>query len=210
MSQPRLCPRCGRPNLSTSSFCSSCGENFPRPDKKAGRKLILGTLILLAGVLWGATLYTQTGGDSAPAQPPVKSSLLGAQTPSTKPTAQPQAEPPKDVAGRERQAALATKTSPSPAPKVAAESEGEGASSNATPSSARPARGVGGAAAGRSVSSSSGDYYMNKDGVRVRRPVFSSSGVPEGATAQCRDGSYSFSLNRRGTCSGHGGVARWL
>lgn len=32
----------------------------------------------------------------------------------------------------------------------------------------------------------------------------------QGATAQCRDGSYSFSANRSGTCSHHGGVARWL
>jgi uncharacterized protein YgiM (DUF1202 family) len=33
---------------------------------------------------------------------------------------------------------------------------------------------------------------------------------PEGATALCRDGTYSFSRNRRGTCSHHGGVAQWL
>jgi len=31
-----------------------------------------------------------------------------------------------------------------------------------------------------------------------------------GATAICRDGTYSFSAHRRGTCSHHGGVARWL
>ncbi len=34
--------------------------------------------------------------------------------------------------------------------------------------------------------------------------------APAGATAQCRDGSYSFSASRRGTCSHHGGVAQWL
>lgn len=33
---------------------------------------------------------------------------------------------------------------------------------------------------------------------------------PDGATAQCRDGTFSFSRNRRGTCSHHKGVARWL
>ncbi|MEV4256356.1 DUF3761 domain-containing protein [Spirillospora sp. NPDC049652] len=33
---------------------------------------------------------------------------------------------------------------------------------------------------------------------------------PSGATAVCRDGSLSFSAHRRGTCSHHGGVARWL
>jgi hypothetical protein len=34
--------------------------------------------------------------------------------------------------------------------------------------------------------------------------------APDGATAQCRDGSYSFSAHRSGTCSHHGGVAKWL
>jgi hypothetical protein len=57
--------------------------------------------------------------------------------------------------------------------------------------------------------STSDDYYTNVDGARVRRPVFSRS-APAGATAQCRDGSYSSSRHRRGTCSHHGGVARWL
>lgn len=33
---------------------------------------------------------------------------------------------------------------------------------------------------------------------------------PSGASAICRDGTYSFSANRRGTCSHHGGVTRWL
>ncbi|WP_289161349.1 DUF3761 domain-containing protein [uncultured Parabacteroides sp.] len=28
--------------------------------------------------------------------------------------------------------------------------------------------------------------------------------------ATCRDGTYSFSRGGRGTCSHHGGVARWL
>lgn len=54
----------------------------------------------------------------------------------------------------------------------------------------------------------SGRSYVNVDGVRVQSPVFSDS-RPSGASARCRDGSYSFSLNRRGTCSHHGGVAEW-
>ena len=51
--------------------------------------------------------------------------------------------------------------------------------------------------------------YKNSSGQRVQSPIKSSS-VPAGATAQCRDGSYSFSQNHRGTCSHHGGVAKWL
>src|SRR4051794_13742587 len=35
------------------------------------------------------------------------------------------------------------------------------------------------------------------------------SAWPEGKTALCRDGWYSPSLHRSGTCSNHGGVAYW-
>src|SRR5437879_3965085 len=34
--------------------------------------------------------------------------------------------------------------------------------------------------------------------------------APSGATARCRDRTYSFSAHRRGTCSHHGGVYAWL
>src|SRR2546421_4400019 len=34
--------------------------------------------------------------------------------------------------------------------------------------------------------------------------------APSGATARCRDNTYSFSAHRRGTCSHHGGVDAWL
>jgi len=51
-------------------------------------------------------------------------------------------------------------------------------------------------------------YYTNSAGERVQSPTYYSS-VPAGATALCRDGTYSFSHSRRGTCSHHGGVAKW-
>jgi hypothetical protein len=52
-------------------------------------------------------------------------------------------------------------------------------------------------------------YYRNKAGQRVESPT-KASAAPQGATAQCRDGSYSFSQSRRGTCSHHGGVSNWF
>lgn len=53
--------------------------------------------------------------------------------------------------------------------------------------------------------------YTNRDGNTVHAPARSLSGkAPEGATARCRDGSYSFSRHHSGTCSRHGGVASWL
>jgi len=55
-----------------------------------------------------------------------------------------------------------------------------------------------------------GRGYINSDGKRIPSPQLSPAGPPAGATAQCNDGSYSFSTHRRGTCSHHGGVRRWL
>lgn len=52
-------------------------------------------------------------------------------------------------------------------------------------------------------------YYTNSSGQKVQSPTYYNS-APAGATALCRDGTYSFSQNRRGTCSHHGGVAKWL
>jgi hypothetical protein len=57
--------------------------------------------------------------------------------------------------------------------------------------------------------SSHGDTYTNVDGNQVQRPVAAAS-QPSGATAKCQDGTWSFSQHHSGTCSGHGGVARWL
>lgn len=52
-------------------------------------------------------------------------------------------------------------------------------------------------------------YYKNSQGEKVQSPTRYNQ-IPKGATALCKDGTYSFSRSRRGTCSGHGGVARWL
>lgn len=58
---------------------------------------------------------------------------------------------------------------------------------------------------------SNDNYYTNIDGNEVHSPAYSNTGsVPSGASARCRDGSYSFSQHRSGTCSHHGGVAEWL
>ena len=54
-------------------------------------------------------------------------------------------------------------------------------------------------------------HYRNVDGAVLHSPAHTDTGAaPAGASARCRDGSFSFSAHRRGTCSHHGGVARWL
>jgi Protein of unknown function (DUF3761) len=54
-------------------------------------------------------------------------------------------------------------------------------------------------------------YYINSSGNTVQSPTKTQdNSIPAGATARCRDSSYSFSQHRSGTCSHHGGVAQWL
>ncbi len=52
-------------------------------------------------------------------------------------------------------------------------------------------------------------YYTNVYGNQIHTPMRAQM-APIGASARCRDGAYSFSQSRRGTCSGHGGVSTWL
>jgi len=40
-------------------------------------------------------------------------------------------------------------------------------------------------------------------------PKASAAGAPEGATAKCKDGTYSHAKGHTGACSHHGGVAEW-
>lgn len=51
-------------------------------------------------------------------------------------------------------------------------------------------------------------YYTNIFGSKIYTPV-QAQVIPIGASAKCRDNSYSFSASRRGTCSYHGGVKTW-
>lgn len=59
------------------------------------------------------------------------------------------------------------------------------------------------------TNSGSNDTYINSRGNEVQSPGYYDS-APAGASAQCNDGTYSFSQSRRGTCSHHDGVAVWL
>src|SRR6184192_3177441 len=52
------------------------------------------------------------------------------------------------------------------------------------------------------AATSEGRGYINSQGDSVPSPAR--------ARAHCRDGTFSFSRTRQGTCSHHGGVAEWL
>ena len=55
--------------------------------------------------------------------------------------------------------------------------------------------------------------YTNRDGCEVPRPEQPKGPgctKPPEATARCRDGDWSFSQHRQGTCSHHRGVGCWV
>ena len=61
------------------------------------------------------------------------------------------------------------------------------------------------------AATSQGRGYINSQGEWVPSPMRTADGQPPpGASAHCRDGTFSFSRTRQGTCSHHGGVAEWL
>lgn len=52
------------------------------------------------------------------------------------------------------------------------------------------------------------NHYVNRDGDEVHSPSCGPQHDHESPTAQCRDGSVSYSHHHSGTCSQHGGVAQ--
>jgi hypothetical protein len=50
----------------------------------------------------------------------------------------------------------------------------------------------------------------NKADAKAAKTTTASNTGPNGATAKCKDGTYSHAATHRGACSRHGGVAEWL
>jgi hypothetical protein len=53
------------------------------------------------------------------------------------------------------------------------------------------------------------EYYRSSDGSMVHRPSRANDAASGKVTADCRDGTHSYSHHHSGTCSGHGGVSAW-
>lgn len=203
------CPRCGRTSPANTTFCSGCGATLSSTSSAKGWKLLLGAVALFAGLLWASLIYTQTRPDAQPDGASPARALTVPAPPATPSAARPAAQPSpppastRRVAGKKAQASGTTESGDDATvdDKNADKEESSTAASSRQRSPATAPAAAGG---------SSDDYYTNSRGQRVHRPVLSPDGPPAGATAQCADGSYSFSQSRRGTCSHHGGVARWL
>lgn len=80
----------------------------------------------------------------------------------------------------------------------------------AAPATAKPPRAASAVAVAASAAPAphlvEDGHYRNVDGAVRHSPAHTDTGaMPAGASARCRDGSFSFSAHRRGTC-----VLRWL
>ena len=192
------CPRCGRPLPFGVNFCARCGAELSPKAAGKGWKLFLGAFALFAGLLWASLIYTQTRPASQPDGASPARALTVPAPPATPSAARPAPQPSpaptsvRQLAGKKAQAGRAAQSDDAAVDDDDAD--------DVESSSTAPTAG----------GDSSSDYYTNSRGRRVHRPMFSESGPPTGATAQCADGTYSFSQSRRGTCSHHGGVSRWI
>jgi hypothetical protein len=64
-------------------------------------------------------------------------------------------------------------------------------------------------AAASNCTTSSHQTYRSSDGTEVHGPTCDVDPANGKVTADCRDGTHSYSHHRSGTCSRHGGVAAW-
>ncbi len=100
----------------------------------------------------------------------------------------------KEAAAAKTEAAAPAAAAAEAAKPAAAAAPAAATAAPAAP--AKPATTTKPAAAATAASASTPEHSVNND--------------PSGATAKCKDGTYSHSTTHSGTCSKHGGVAEWL
>jgi large subunit ribosomal protein L22e/Meckel syndrome type 1 protein len=112
-------------------------------------------------------------------------------------------------AGNANKAACKTAATPAP-PQTAPAAAPAKAARNydcSKPGNADKTACKGAPAAGPAMPAAAGPAKPPSPMATTKAPVAPQAGKP---TAQCKDGSYSMSQHRSGTCSRHGGVANWL
>ncbi len=174
------CTRCGRPNPGTQTCCTACGARI----KSSNRlwKIAIAALVLIAGLSWAAFLFSNSISQPEQSNKSQPQSLLSSNTNTTPLVGTTRATPSPTAEVKPKPSA-----SPTPAPH---------------PSPVEPSN-------SNSQNYGNTNTYRNSDGDLIPRPTKSVT-QPVGATARCRDGSYSFSRHHQGTCSHRGGVAEWL
>lgn len=147
-------------------------------------RMIVPSLILIA-----SNLAVQTAGAQAPAAAPTTCKDGTTSTASGRGACSGHGGVQKAAAGSSSSSGAATASTPSSSPAASAPPASGAAMKAAAP--ATPA-----ASGTSSSSASSKSTTGNTD--------------PTGATAKCKDGTYSKSKHHSGTCSKHGGVDQWM
>ena len=86
MEPTRTCPRCGRGNLNSHTFCAACGQSLAPQSTGSGLKLVFGAVALVAGVLWAALILTNQRHEpvqSLPPSPPAATAFSATTVPTT-------------------------------------------------------------------------------------------------------------------------------
>ena len=194
----KQCPHCRKINGQNYKFCSGCGQSFifdtnPQPLKNKNAFTIaiasLASLVFFCGMcgLFGAVTDSTDNRKSSKAQT------------IEKPTAKP--KPSIVTLKQETNPVQEKKDKPSSKPVEQESKKKIEASSAPVPLVDAKKTKV------KTKPISKGKKTRNKSHKkRSKGRTLSGSG----ATAICRDGTLSFSGSRRGTCSRHKGVARWL
>ncbi|MFC5062669.1 DUF3761 domain-containing protein [Actinomycetospora atypica] len=156
-------------------------------------------VVLLFGVLVSAVPAAAPPAATVAASAPLSASATPATTPSSSPVVPAPAPAPVPAP----RAVAALPPAPVARPIVRAATPRP---AYAVPAAPRKTAGLPGASSGGNAL---GSTYTNVDGNQVQRPV-AAAAQPAGASAKCKDGTWSFSQHRSGTCSGHGGVASWV
>jgi rubrerythrin len=79
------CPRCGHLKPGANDFCPNCGTSL-KSATNGGWRILFGVFALLAGLTWGAVLYTRPATDDPPAQSGPRALLAADSSLSSSPT----------------------------------------------------------------------------------------------------------------------------
>jgi Protein of unknown function (DUF3761) len=205
MEESKFCPACGQKNNASAQFCQRCGIRYesstptarPTPKKSNPNPGLLIFLAITAALLIAALLI-----QTAPPLPaPERAGLTNSPALITSPT--PALSPAEHLAE-------ARKLMNEYFCKYGCEAATQHL--DAIPSGAKEHKEATRLSGVLKQRLAKGEAILKREAEKqeAEERKAAERRALQGVTAICADGSYSYSAHRRGTCSHHGGVARWI